>query len=196
MTAYPEHVLLFLFPVFLQFLNQTQCFHKHLDAEKVDYFQDLLSDLGAKFYALPQRKTVAVGIELVDDRAVKPTYAHPYDAGADVYAIEDTTIKPNETVLISTGFKVKVPEGYELQARPRSGMSLKTKIRLSNAPGTIDCGYSGVVGVILDNIGAEEYTIKQGDRVCQLLIKPCPKISWYDTKVEDDRVGGFGSTGK
>ena len=75
-------------------------------------------------------------------------------------------------------------------------MSAKTKIRLSNAPGTIDCGYDGEVGVILDNIGNTPYEIKTGDRLCQLLIKPCPMIVWKDVKVKKDRDGGFGSTGR
>lgn len=167
-----------------------------LDKDKMEYFENLLANIAEQVNKIPRRRKVTVGIELINKDAVKPSYAHPADAGADVYAIADETILPGETKLLPTGFKVKVPDGYELQARPRSGMSLKTKIRLSNAPGTIDCNYSGEVGVILDNIGNSPYNIKKGDRICQLLIKPCPMIVWEETVVEDNRTGGFGSTGR
>ena len=169
---------------------------EELDADRVELLETILYSMSTAFDNVPVRKEVQVGIQFIRDGAKYPTYAHNSDAGADVYAVQDDTIEPGETKIIPTGFKVKVPDGFELQARPRSGMSAKTKIRLSNAPGTIDCGYDGEVGVILDNIGDIPYEIKKGDRVCQLLIKPCPKIVWVDVEVEEDRKGGFGSTGK
>ena len=169
---------------------------EELDADRVEFLETILYSMSTAFENVPVRKEVQVGIQFIRDGAKYPTYAHNSDAGADVYAVQDDTIEPGETKIIPTGFKVKVPDGFELQARPRSGMSAKTKIRLSNAPGTIDCGYDGEVGVILDNIGDILYEIKKGDRVCQLLIKPCPKIVWVDVEVEEDRKGGFGSTGK
>lgn len=176
-----------------------QAIEKHrekLDAERVEFLETLLFSMSTAIDNVPSRKEIRVGIELIRENAKYPSYAHEADAGADVYAVQEDIIMPGETKIIPTGFKVQVPDGYELQARPRSGMSAKTKIRLSNAPGTIDCGYDGEVGVILDNIGNTPYEIKTGDRVCQLLIKPCPKIIWEDIKVKENRKGGFGSTGK
>lgn len=171
-------------------------YKEELDPERLEFFELLIAALVDAFNNIPKRRQVEVGIELIRDNAKYPTYAHNTDAGADVYAVQDEVIMPGETKIIPTGFKVQVPDGFELQARPRSGMSAKTKIRLSNAPGTIDPGYDGEVGVILDNIGNTPYEIKTGDRVCQLLIKPCPMIIWKDVKVKQDRNGGFGSTGK
>ena len=169
---------------------------EELDKDRIEYFETIISVLVESFNNIPKRKQIEVGIELIKENAKYPSYAHNSDAGADVYAIQDEVIMPGETKIVPTGFKVQVPEGFELQARPRSGMSAKTKIRLSNAPGTIDCGYDGEVGVILDNIGNTPYEIKTGDRLCQLLIKPCPMIIWKDVKVKKDRDGGFGSTGR
>lgn len=169
---------------------------EELDAERVEFLETILYSMSTALDNVPARKEVKVGIQFIRDGAKYPTYAHDSDAGADVYAVQDDIIEPGETKIIPTGFKVRVPDGFELQARPRSGMSAKTKIRLSNAPGTIDCGYDGEVGVILDNIGDTPYEVKKGDRICQLLIKPCPKIIWEDVEVEEDRKGGFGSTGK
>lgn len=84
--------------------------------------------------------------------AVAPTYAKPFDSGFDLVAVEDVIIEPGETVIVKTGLAFEIPPGYELQVRPRSGVSSKTNLRLSNAPGTIDSGYRGEVGVIIDNI--------------------------------------------
>jgi dUTP pyrophosphatase len=84
--------------------------------------------------------------------AVAPTYAKPGDSGFDLVAVEDVIIEPGETVIVKTGLAFEIPPGYELQVRPRSGVSAKTKLRLSNAPGTIDSGYRGEVGIIVDNI--------------------------------------------
>lgn len=167
-----------------------------LDEKKVEYLDGLLTVIADCFNQVPVRRQIEVGIEFINDKAKYPSYAHSSDAGADVYAVQNDIIKAGETKIIPTGFKVSIPSGYELQVRPRSGMSIKTKIRVANAPGTIDSGYDQEVGVILDNIGTEDYQIKEGDRICQLLISPCPQIKWINTKVEKNRNGGFGSTGK
>lgn len=154
--------------------------------------------------------------------AVIPTYAHDSDAGMDIYAVEDVEIKPGETVLIHTGLKAQIPEGFELQVRPRSGMSLKTKLRIANAPGTIDAGYRDEICVIAENtdlghwgtkdvfkgyelspvetfIKGDSITIKKGDRIAQFVFSILTKIKIEEVKEvskEGDRGGGFGSTDK
>ena len=123
--------------------------------------------------------------------------AHFDDAGADIYAIEDMAVKPHTTVLVRTGLKVAIPTGYEIQIRPRSGMSLKTTMRIANTPGTIDAGYRGEVCVIMENTGNLTYNISKGDKVAQMVIMPVPMINWIETNELDnaDRgEGGFGST--
>lgn len=98
------------------------------------------------------KKTINIPIEYCNPDAKMPAYAHPSDAGMDVYALEEITINPGETKLIPLGFKVALPLGYELQVRPKSGRCLKTKLRVANTPGTIDAGYRDEVGVIIENI--------------------------------------------
>lgn len=98
------------------------------------------------------KKQIPVAIELCHPDAKIPQYAHISDSGADVYALDDITIGPGETVLVPTGFKVALPPGYELQVRPKSGRTLKTKLRIANTPGTIDAGYRDEVGIIVENI--------------------------------------------
>lgn len=142
-------------------------------------------------------------IELCHPDAVLPEYARENDSGMDVYAPEEYKIYPGDTVVVKLGFKVVVPEGFELQVRPRSGMSLKTPIRVANSPGTIDAGYRGEVGVILQNTECNSlmpFIIKKGDRIAQIVLQEVPRIRW--TKVENvvdigkNRGGGFGHTGK
>ena len=98
------------------------------------------------------KRIIQVPIELCHPDAKIPQYAHIDDSGLDIYALDDYTIAPGETKLIPTGFKVALPPGYELQVRPKSGRSLKTKLRIANTPGTIDAGYRDEVGVIVENI--------------------------------------------
>ena len=146
-------------------------------------------------------RIIRIPIELCHPDAHLPTYAHDSDAGCDVYCLDDYTVEPHQTIIVPLGFKVAIPNGYELQIRPRSGMSSKTKIRVANAPGTIDAGYRGEVGVILDNIGDYPYYITKGQKVAQMVLKEVPVASFY--KVEDISVfssergeGGYGSSGK
>ncbi len=162
-------------------------------------------------------KNVEVLVEICRKGAVLPSYARPGDAGMDVCAAEEITIRPGETVIVPTGLKLAVPEGYEIQVRPRSGISYKTPLRLSNSPGTIDSGYRGELGIIMTNTSAgcerEErifgvdsdgnkkgiYKIKKGDRIAQIVLQAVPKIvfSVVDSvsDIGKDRGGGFGSTG-
>lgn len=161
------------------------------------------------------KRAVQIPIEICNPDAKIPTYAHRGDAGMDVYSTIDMTIAPGETKLIPLGFKVAIPEGYELQVRPRSGFSLKTHLRVANAPGTIDSEYRGEVGVILHNCAptimdfgdgraetcayGPSYTISKGDRIAQLVLQEVPTAIFVKTpdisKIGGDRGGGFGSSG-
>lgn len=142
---------------------------------------------------------VRIPIELCHENARLPQYAHDGDAGCDVFALDDYTVGAKQTMLIPLGFKVAIPKGYELQVRPRSGMSLKTKIRISNAPGTIDSTYRGEVGVIIDNIGDYPYYIVKGMKIAQLVLSEVPAAVFTKVEKVDETsrgTGGFGSTGK
>jgi len=138
--------------------------------------------------------------KLVED-AIIPKYQTVGSAGFDFHTVEDVTVFPKETKLVSTGLAFEIPEGYELQVRPRSGISLKTKIRISNSPATIDSDYRGVVSIIVDNIsshGSLPYEIKKGDRIAQgVICKVNQAVFVEDELSETERgEGGFGSTNK
>ena len=131
-----------------------------------------------------------------------PAYAHAGDSGMDIRANETITLQPKETRLISTGIFVGLPEGYEIQVRPRSGMSLKTKLRVANAPGTVDEQYRGEICIIAENTsGSIDFTIAKGERIAQLVLQEVPKIEWRQVSSKDELgstvrgEGGFGSTG-
>lgn len=148
-----------------------------------------------------QREMVEVYLEVCHPEAKVPCYARPQDAGMDLYAVEDTLIKPGQTVIVRTGLKLAIPPGYEIQIRPRSGMSLKTPLRVANSPGTIDAGYRDEVGIIMHNTSQEEeYLIKKGDRVAQLVLQRVPGIQWVSVanvlEIGENRSGGFGSSGR
>lgn len=145
------------------------------------------------------RERVEVQIQLINSDAKLPTYAHSTDAGADIYASDTVVFEPGETKIVPTGIKVAIPIGYEIQIRPRSGMSLKTGMRIANAPGTIDSDYRGEVGVIMTNTFNSKWTIMKGDKIAQMVISPVPMIKWIETDNLDETErgeGGFGSTGK
>lgn len=148
---------------------------------------------------------VEIAIQTING-AELPCYAHAGDAGMDVCANADITLKPNETAIIPTGLKVAIPEGYEIQVRPRSGLSFNTPLRICNAPGTIDAGYRDEIGIIVQNTSDRFYTdgcgevhempdieknhhplnckgnakgwydIKKGDRIAQLVVQELPKV--------------------
>ena len=145
------------------------------------------------------RERIGVKIQLINEDAKLPEYAHDSDAGADIFAVEETVIPPHQTAIIKTGIKVAIPAGYEIQIRPRSGLSLKTPLRIANAPGTIDANYRGEVGVIITNTGNLTQTIAKHDKIAQMVIAPVPMITWetVDNLDETDRgSNGFGSTDK
>lgn len=147
------------------------------------------------------REQIQVAVELCRPEAKIPQYAHPDDAGTDIYAAETVTIAPRQTVLVATGLKVAIPDGFELQIRPRSGLSLKTPLRVPNTPGTIDAGYRDEVRVIMQNTSADTpYTVQVGDRIAQFVLQRVPMAMFQvvDSVAEigENRGGGFGSSGK
>ena len=130
-----------------------------------------------------------------------PFYATAHAAGADLRAAldADISIAPGAHALIKTGFAMALPENYEAQIRPRSGMALKHGITVLNSPGTIDADYRGEVGVILINHGSEAFTVQRGDRIAQMVIAPFVQADFQavDSLSETERgAGGFGSSGK
>ncbi|NLM74760.1 MAG: aminotransferase [Clostridiaceae bacterium] len=159
---------------------------------------------------------IDVYVETLREDITLPFYANPYDAGMDVCAAEDVMIKPGETVIIPTGLKFAIPEGYEIQVRPRSGISYRTPLRISNSPGTIDAGYRDELGIIMTNTSPEInkednseisgdnkeiftldtkgnkkgiYLIKKGERVAQLVLAQVPRMNL----IKVDSVSGIGS---
>jgi dUTP pyrophosphatase len=130
-----------------------------------------------------------------------PSYATEGSSGMDVRAFlaEPLTLEPMERKLVPTGLFLEIPEGYEAQVRPRSGLALKQGITCLNSPGTIDADYRGEIGVILINLSSEKQVIKSGDRIAQLVFQSVTKINWKLTNQLSTTVrneGGFGHTGK
>jgi len=131
-----------------------------------------------------------------------PAYETPGAAGMDLRAAvaEDAPVvlRPGARAMIPTGFCIAVPPGFEAQARPRSGLAAKAGITCLNSPGTIDSDYRGELKVILINHGAEDFTVRRGDRIAQLVIAPVARANWVEVDSLDDTArgaGGFGSTG-
>ncbi len=132
-----------------------------------------------------------------------PEYATALSAGLDLRAAvaetERLTLEPGHRAVIPTGIQIALPEGFEAQVRPRSGLAIKHGISVLNSPGTIDADYRGEVGVILVNHGHEPFEIARGDRIAQLVVARFARVSWETTEelVSTERgVGGFGHTGK
>lgn len=127
-----------------------------------------------------------------------PAYATEGAAGMDVVAAEDRTLAPGDRAAVATGLAMAVPDGFEMQIRPRSGLALKHGITVANAPGTIDADYRGELKVILVNLGHEPYAIARGDRIAQAVLSPVVRASWLEVHELDPTArgeGGFGSTG-
>jgi dUTP pyrophosphatase len=142
---------------------------------------------------IPIPTILAEGAEL-------PSYASDLAAGADVRAFlkQEVVIQPGESALIPTGLKVAIPEGFEIQVRPRSGLAFKNKVTVLNTPGTIDADYRGEIGVILINHGKDPFTVTNGMRIAQLVVAPVVQACFM---VQDSLLatargeGGFGHTG-
>ncbi len=130
-----------------------------------------------------------------------PEYATPYSAGMDLRAnIEQPIVlKPLQRMLIPTGLFIQLPEGYEAQIRPRSGLAYKHGISIVNAPGTIDADYRGEIGVILVNLSDQDFVVNDGERICQMVVAKHERVEWtsVESLEESERGdGGFGHTGK
>lgn len=209
--------------------EQYEAIYKEIDEQMGDIIsrqkRDFLKQmLGITYNALAEaegvaKKSILIPLELCHENAKIPTYAHLTDSGMDVYALEDITIAPGETVIVPTGLKVAIPAGYELQVRPKSGRCAKSKLRIANTPGTIDAGYRDEIGIIVDNIESfvkeakmdengrlyevlfgSSYTIGKGEKFAQLVLCEVPKAIFYEVEhvsdiANDGRNGGFGSTG-
>ncbi len=129
-----------------------------------------------------------------------PAYATEDSAGMDLLAAIEAPLKlaPMQRELVKTGIAMALPKGYEAQIRPRSGLALKSGITLVNSPGTIDADYRGEIGVILMNLGQEDFTVEPGMRIAQMVIAPYTRAQWQQTDSLEESArgaGGFGSTG-
>jgi dUTP pyrophosphatase len=142
---------------------------------------------------------IPVQILRLDPELPLPAYAHPGDAGADLYAREDVTLKPGERKLVPTGIALALPEGYVALVHPRSGLASRHGLSIVNAPGTIDAGYRGEIQVCLVNLDtAEPIELRRGDRIAQLVIQEFVSARFSEVAELPDSVrgdGGYGSTG-
>lgn len=132
--------------------------------------------------------------------AVTPSKGSPMASGFDLYASEMTYLAPGETKLVKTGIAFELEEGYEIQVRPRSGLSLKTPLRIPNAPGTVDADYTGECMVIMHNSGTGTICISKNDRIAQAILCPVlqPELEEITDEIKETKRGtkGFGSSGK
>ena len=145
------------------------------------------------------RRSVEVSIVRLDPGLPLPSYAHPGDAGADLYAREDVTLGPGERRLVPTGIALALPEGYVALVHPRSGLAHRTGLSIVNAPGTIDAGYRGEVQVCLVNLDpATPIELRRGDRIAQLVVQRFETAGFVEVDALPDSsrgAGGYGSTG-
>lgn len=137
-------------------------------------------------------------VEKINEKAIIPFQAHEGDAGMDLFSVDEVVLKPMERKLIHTGIRIQLPKNTEAQIRPRSGLALKNGITVLNTPGTIDEGYRGEIGIILINLGQDDFKIIEGMKIAQMVIKPTLslKVEQVVELTETSRgEGGFGSTG-
>lgn len=130
-----------------------------------------------------------------------PAYATPAAAGMDLLAAVPAALvlAPGARALVPTGIALALPEGFEAQVRPRSGLALRHGVTVLNSPGTIDADYRGELGVILVNHGCEPFTLRRGERIAQLVVAPVARVCWQETEslpASGRGAGGFGSTGR
>lgn len=134
----------------------------------------------------------------LDPLAVVPVQAHPGDAGMDIQASEGVTLAPGARALVKTGLSVEIPAGMEAQVRPRSGLAFKHGVTVLNAPGTIDAGYRGEIGILLINHGSDTFVIERGMRIAQIVFAAVAQVTVCVADALSDTArgtGGFGSTG-
>lgn len=198
----------------------------NLSQIKQDFIKELLMSYANELAkdAAANNQTISIPIEICREGAQVPTYASTGDAGLDIYSLEDYTIAPGETKIIPTGIKVAIPKGFAILIQPRSGQSVKTKLRIANTPGLIDSGYRDEIGVIVENIEPAiadiEYefvngdetkinissilhgssiNIDKGQRFAQMRLVAVPSIVFNEVKsildFGDNRGGGFGHSG-
>jgi dUTP pyrophosphatase len=139
-----------------------------------------------------------VKIKKLRENAKLPEYAHPGDAGMDLFSAQELLINPGESALVATGIAIELPRGTEAQVRPRSGLALKHQITVLNTPGTIDEGYRGEIGVILINHGRQVFKVEEGMKIAQMVINEVIKprlVECSDLSASERGQGGFGSTG-
>ncbi len=144
-------------------------------------------------------KQFQLKVKRLSDAATLPRYAHPDDAGLDLFAAREVTIEPGQSQIVPTGLAIELPPGTEAQVRPRSGLASKHLVTVLNAPGTIDQGFRGELGVILINHGRSAYRVQQGDRVGQLVVQERLAVEVVEVEaLSESRRGsrGFGSTGE
>ena len=194
-----------------------------LSPTKIDFLKEITTASINKMRELMgiAESVVTIPCELGEGIST-PSYAHETDAGLDIYSPSEYTIAPGETIIIPTGIKVAIPEGYAILIQPRSGQSAKTKLRVANTPGLIDSGYRDEIGVIVENIEppfkdidyefddngeihiksilhGQSYTIAEGQRFAQMRLVRVPKANFVQvssvSEVGEDRGGGFGSSG-
>ena len=141
-----------------------------------------------------------VKVQIINNFNALPEYALMGDSGMDLRSNEDdiVIIKPNGRTLIKTGLFVQLPDGYEFQIRPKSGMALKYGITVLNTPGTIDANYRGEIGVILHNASDRDYAVAPGDKIAQMVLQQVPKVEWEpvtELTKTNRGDGGYGHTG-
>lgn len=206
---------------FLQLVNEVDTI-TDLTAPKRDFLKKLLRGINTAISETEgiAKRYIQIPFVKCHPDAKMPEYAHPDDSGMDVYAVDDYVIRPGETKLIPTGIKVAVPNGYEIQIRPKSGRALKTKMRIANSIGTVDAGFRGELQVIIENIEppikditydfddngrpiitsilrGSDMTIGKGEKFAQLVLMEVPKAVLFQVENLDDTErgnGGFGST--
>ena len=160
-------------------------------ASLVGVYKDILDKIAKEGFS----RTVNIKVLKENEDAILPEYAHFSDAGADLYANEEVDIQPNKVKIVSTGLKVEIPNGYEMQVRNRSGMTVKTPIIVQL--GTVDSDYRGTLGVMMYNHGDQPYRVQKGDKIAQAVIMPTYHGNFLitDKLTETERgEGGFGST--
>lgn len=141
---------------------------------------------------------VEVKIKKLHPEAIIPHYVHEGDAGMDVYSVEDSKLEAGDIKLVKTGLSFEISKGFEIQVRPKSGLALKQGITLTNSPGTLDSGYRGELGVIMQNCGKSAYEIKKGEKIAQIVLAKheFAEIQEVTDLTDSSRgTGGFGSTG-
>jgi dUTP pyrophosphatase len=148
-------------------------------------------------------ETITVKIKRINSEGITPlpAYMTPHAAGMDLYAeiAVDMTLLPGGRALIPTGIAIELPEGYEAQIRPRSGLALKHGIALVNSPGTIDADYRGEIGIIMINHGNEPFTVRSGERIAQMVFAPFTRALFAEVAELGNTArgtGGFGHTGQ